>query len=111
MKANEYQERALVTAKYKSREDMFLAGVLGAASEAGEVAGKVEKRIRLGMGAYPSSPVEKLKVVKEMGDVLWFVAVAADALGWTLEDVMWTNIHKLEDRDERGQIHGDGDDR
>ena len=111
MRANEYQEMALTTAKYKGRERSFLAGVLGSASEAGEMAGKIEKLLRLGMDYYPSNPVEKLKVVKEMGDVLWFIAVAADALGWTLEDVMWANIHKLEDREERGQIHGDGDDR
>jgi len=111
MDANVYQERALGTSKYANKETSYLAGVLGAASEAGEMAGKLEKRLRLNLTTYPKTPADKLKVVKEMGDVLWFIAVAAEAIGWDLGDVMWANLRKLEDREERGQIHGDGDDR
>ena len=46
---------------------------------------------------------------KELGDVLWGVAMAAQDNGWTLEDVAKANIEKLRDRQERGVITGSGD--
>ena len=33
--------------------------------------------------------------MKELGDLLWFVAEYCTAMGWTLEDVAMTNIEKL----------------
>ena len=35
---------------------------------------------------------------KEMGDVLWYVAMMCESFGWNMEDVMQTNIDKLKAR-------------
>jgi NTP pyrophosphatase (non-canonical NTP hydrolase) len=48
---------------------------------------------------------------KELGDVLWYVAVLSERLGLKMEDVAKGNIQKLEDRNKRGKIRGKGDNR
>lgn len=50
-------------------------------------------------------------IADELGDVLWFVAMMARRLGFSLEEVMRRNLDKLADRQARGVIVGDGDKR
>ena len=50
-------------------------------------------------------------IADELGDVLWFVAMMAHRLGFSLEEVMRRNLGKLADRQNRGVIIGDGDKR
>jgi len=55
---------------------------------------------------------EKLELMKkEFGDVLWYVAVLADYLDISLQDIADLNIEKLRDRQKRGKIQGSGDTR
>lgn len=108
MKFNEYQEKAKDTAVYKA-EDAYIYLVLGVAGEAGEVAEKVKKIIRDKNSKI--EPSDKKEIAKELGDVLWYVAVLADILGFTLEDIANMNIDKLKSRTKRNMIHGDGDNR
>ena len=49
--------------------------------------------------------------MKELGDVLWYVADIAHYLGATLNDVADMNIEKLASRQDRGVIQGNGDNR
>ena len=78
--ANEYQRLAMRTAKPECR---VLSNVgLGLAGEAGEVADEIKKHL----------------LVKELGDVCWYAALAATVLDVTLEEVMQTNIDKLKAR-------------
>lgn len=42
---------------------------------------------------------------------MWYIAVLADSLGMSLEEVMRLNIKKLADRNKRGVIKGAGDNR
>jgi NTP pyrophosphatase (non-canonical NTP hydrolase) len=79
------------------------------AEEAGEVAGKFAKAIRDSAGKVDEE--RKAAIVKELGDVMWFVAELATCLGVKLEDVAQKNLDKLASRKERGVIHGSGDDR
>lgn len=51
------------------------------------------------------------KLVKEIGDVLWYVAAAARELGITLEEAANANIRKLQDRQRRNTLQGSGDER
>ena len=103
---NEYQKRADKTAVYPPEKGFeYLA--TGIAAEAGEVAGLISKGIRgdnLGM-------VAEDDLVKEIGDVLWFVAQLASHMDIDLEEVAEKNLAKLEDRQKRGVIKGSGDDR
>lgn len=102
MDLNEYQQRARATLLPTSDNLNYLA--LGLASEAGEFAGKCKKAIRDG-------EFDDKAAMKELGDVLWYVAMAAEHLGYKLEDVARVNNLKLADRAARGKIQGNGDER
>ena len=103
---NEYQQRADKTAIYPPEKGFeYLA--TGLAAEAGEVAGLISKGIRgdnIGM-------VAEDDLVKEIGDVLWFVAQLASHMDIDLEKVAEINLTKLEDRQKRGTLRGSGDNR
>jgi NTP pyrophosphatase (non-canonical NTP hydrolase) len=79
------------------------------AGEAGEVADKVGKLIR-DHHSQLSEP-KRLELLKELGDVLWYVSAIAYELDSSLEAVADLNFAKLEDRKARGVLGGDGDNR
>lgn len=117
---NEYQLLAHKTADYPdvkvvdTKEGVehyfnYTYPALGLAEEAGEVAGKFAKAVRDNAGVIDEK--RKQEIVKELGDVLWFVAELCTSLGVTLEDVAQKNLDKLASRKERGVIHGSGDNR
>ena len=82
---------------------------LGLNEEAGEVAGKIKKSIRDSDGKIDN---ERLHAVAlEIGDVLWYLAILADTLGFSLDEIADMNINKLCSRKERGVIKGEGDNR
>lgn len=108
MQANEYQQRTIETAVYPGsgtggEKELTYLG-LGLASEGGEVAGKIKKLLRDGR-------LDTDALVGEIGDVCWYVARLASALGVTLEDVLQMNYEKLQSRKERGTLQGNGDNR
>ena len=105
---NEYQRLASTTAKYPEDTGLVYT-VLGMASEAGEVAGKLKKVFRDDAGKI--SPERREQLLSEVGDVLWYVAMVAMELGSSLSAVAEANLDKLLDRDTRGVIGGDGDTR
>jgi NTP pyrophosphatase (non-canonical NTP hydrolase) len=80
---------------------------LGLASEAGEVAGKIKKVLRDQGGDFAQAPTDELK--DELGDVLWYVAVLADDLGLSLNQIASDNLAKLQSRLARGRLGGGGD--
>jgi NTP pyrophosphatase (non-canonical NTP hydrolase) len=82
---------------------MFLALALN--GEAGDLGEKVKKYVRENEDQY----LEEAKA--ELGDVLWYLSQLATLLDVSLEEVAEDNLDKLLDRQERGQITGQGDDR
>lgn len=104
---NEYQQAAARTAAYPNRGDNLIYPVLGLASEAGEVAGKLKKVIRDADGRL--SPEQRERLLAEVGDVLWYVAAVCTELDASLEAVARANLEKLASRAERRVIGGDGD--
>lgn len=113
MNFNDYQKKALTTAytypKYKGTLMENTIWAMGLAGEAGEFLEKWKKIIAYKHGKLGKEDKELLK--KELGDVVWYIAVMADSLGMTLEDVMQLNVKKLADRKTRGVIMGQGDNR
>jgi NTP pyrophosphatase (non-canonical NTP hydrolase) len=110
MTFDEYQKRALTTVI--SQNDSFkdtLHWVLGINGEAGEVAEKVKKIIRDKNGII--SQQDKLELGKELGDVLWYLAVFAEDLGLSLDKIAAENLAKLKSRKARGALGGSGDNR
>jgi NTP pyrophosphatase (non-canonical NTP hydrolase) len=118
LELNEYQKKAHETASYPcgliSGDNIntpvnYLYPALGLAEEAGEVAGKYAKALRDCSGEIDEK--RKAAIVKELGDVMWFVAELATCLEVDLDLVAEMNLQKLASRKERGKINGDGDDR
>lgn len=83
--------------------------VMGLAEEAGEVAGKFAKALRDNNGIITDE--RKEEIIKELGDVTWFVAEICTLLDVSMGDVMQRNIEKLTSRKNRNVIHGSGDNR
>ena len=110
---NEYQERIkefdLFNATGNYNTVAFVEKVLGLAGEAGETADKIKKVLRDKDGVF--SEEDKREVVKELGDVLWYVASIARYLNVPLAEVAKTNLEKLEGRRDRNLLHGEGDNR
>jgi NTP pyrophosphatase (non-canonical NTP hydrolase) len=109
MDLNEYQTLALRTARSKDQNDELYHLLLGLCGEAGEIAEKAKKIIRDKNSDFTQLDTEDLK--KELGDVLWHVAVLADYFDITLDAVGEANIQKLASRLQRGVISGSGDNR
>lgn len=110
MTLEEYQKQALTTVI--STDNQFrdlLHWVLGINGEAGEIAEKVKKIIRDKNGEV--SEADKQELAKEIGDVLWYLAVFAHHLGVPLQQVAEQNLAKLKSRQERGVLQGSGDNR
>ncbi|HEY5442112.1 MAG TPA: nucleoside triphosphate pyrophosphohydrolase family protein [Candidatus Saccharimonadales bacterium] len=110
MTFDEYQKQALTTVI--SSSDAFkdsLHWVLGINGEAGEVAEKVKKIIRDKNGVI--SKQDKAELAKELGDVLWYLAVFAHDLGFSFDDIAGDNLEKLQSRKARGVLGGAGDNR
>lgn len=89
---------------------------LGLTGEAGEVAEKVKKYLRGDPAHNPTvheDIVERnIAVVKELGDVLFYLTWIAAHYGYTLEEVMQMNVNKLTTRQKgNGTLRGDGDNR
>ena len=90
--ANEYQKAALRTANSENLEDLLLNGVLGLCGESGEVSDHIKK------WKFQGHDLDKEKLLNELGDVCWYIAVLAKALETDLETVMNLNIKKLKNR-------------
>lgn len=108
---HDYQSEAITTLIYPgSGEILGLSYVtLGLAGEAGEIAEKVKKIIRDKGGEL--SQVDRVELIKEVGDVLWYAAALCHELGGSLADTAQLNIDKLNSRKERGKLGGSGDNR
>lgn len=64
----------------------------GLTTEAGEFMDILKKHVFYG------KEIDRTHAIKELGDALWYIAIAADALGVDLEEIMQANIQKLRDR-------------
>ena len=113
MKFNEYQSKAAKYDFFEKTHDLsevgFIEKVLGLVGEAGETADKIKKILRDKDGVVSSDDQDL--IVKELGDVLWYVAGIARYLDVPLSEVASLNIDKLESRFVRDKLHGEGDER
>jgi NTP pyrophosphatase (non-canonical NTP hydrolase) len=114
MDFNTYAEATEETAVYKTTvapSDWMLYETLGLVGEAGEFADKVKKILRDHGGVIDDEARDAL--VLELGDVLWYLARLAIRLGhgWDLSSIAERNLAKLAARQERGTLHGAGDER
>jgi NTP pyrophosphatase (non-canonical NTP hydrolase) len=83
--------------------------VLGLCGETGEIAEKIKKLIRDKKAILDEEFISEIK--KELGDVLWYLAVLAKQFDLNLNDIAEKNIEKLASRKERNVLSGSGDER
>ena len=108
MTGNEYQKAALRTASltgknnrvspmveillergYPTNDLMLLNGALGLGGESGEVEDIVKKSI------FQGHQIDREHVAKELGDVAWYLAVAAAGIDYDLDTIFQMNVDKL----------------
>src|SRR5688572_9477334 len=110
MTFDEYQKQALTTAHTNPDPLMDKTiWAMGIAGEAGEVIEKWKKIV-----AYKDGQIneeDRAELGKELGDVVWYIAVLADSLGLSFDEIMQQNVMKLKDRQQRDVIKGAGDNR
>ncbi len=93
MQINEYQNLAMKTLnKNLKKEDVLINGVMGLCGESGEVIDIVKKHLHQG------HQLNKEDIIKELGDVAWYLAEVAYAIDVDLETVLIKNIEKLKKR-------------
>lgn len=104
MTAYEYQQKALKTLMpkgvFKSRDNVLTEGLIGLSSEAGECLDELKKYL------YQGHDLNKGQLAKELGDVAWYLAISAWALGFDLEKIFDINIEKLKVRYPEGFDYG-----
>ena len=92
MTGDEYQKVAMRTCNINNDKwNMICHGVFGLTSEAGEVAGLLQK-------IYQGHNFDNEHMKKELGDCMWMIAEICTAFDFSLDDVMQTNIDKLKAR-------------
>lgn len=93
LSANDYQRAAMRTAgTYENQLAAIRNAAYGLNGEAGEVIDLLKKH------EFQGHPLDPDKLLDEVGDVLWYCALAAEAMGVTLQAVMERNIDKLRAR-------------
>ena len=93
MELNEYQQLAMRTLNPElSRKDVLINGVMGLCGESGEAIDIVKKHLAQG------HELDREKLAKELGDVAWYLAETASAIGYSLDDICRMNIEKLKAR-------------
>ena len=95
MTLNEYQTEAMKTASgmcEKCNDNLMLNGAMGLNGESGEIIDALKKHM------FQGHKLDKEHLAKECGDVLWYVAIFAKSIGYTLDEIAEMNKEKLRKR-------------
>ena len=92
MNFKDYQDNALKTAKAGDFKFNLTHAAMGLSGEAGEFTDCIKKYVVYGQS------LDKSNAIEEIGDILWFAALACDTLGVDMELVAQRNIAKLKTR-------------
>lgn len=93
MEINEYQKLALRTASnLNPKYPRLLNGLMGLTGESGEAMDMMKKHL------FQGHDIDVDHMAKELGDISWYLAISADAIGYDLEKIFQMNIDKLKSR-------------
>lgn len=116
MTFDEYQKQAVTTdvtglgKRIKHAHDpAYVDKILSLVGESGEVAEKYKKIIRDKQGIIGEQ--DRQEIIKELGDVVWYVAVLAHYLDVPFDELAQMNLDKLAKRKSQGKLGGKGDNR
>lgn len=77
----------------------------------GQIDGPWKNGFQYYIGICPLKPERREALIKELGDVLWYVSALCNELGISMSEVAHANLSKLKSRSERNALQGSGDDR
>lgn len=93
MNLNTYQEQANRTVpNHLSKQQLLNNMQMGLSGESGEIADHLKK------AWYQGHTLDEKELKKELGDLLWYIALGSTALGVSLQDIAEMNINKLKNR-------------
>lgn len=93
MDVDKYQELAMRTLNPEiDKKELILNAAMGLCGESGEAIDLVKKHL------FQGHDLDDEKLIKELGDVAWYLAEAATALNVNLSEILEKNIKKLENR-------------
>ena len=93
MNINEYQKLAMTTRNPElSGRELLINSMMGLCGESGEAIDIVKKHL------FHGHELDREKLIKELGDIAWYLAEAAEALDVPLEEILRLNIEKLKKR-------------
>ena len=93
MEINDYQRLAMTTLNPAlDKKDVLINSVMGLCGESGEAIDIVKKWLAQG------HELDRARLAKELGDVAWYLAVAAHSIGYDLDTIFQMNVDKLEAR-------------
>lgn len=90
--ADDYQKEALRTAAEGDDHELLINGLMGLCGESGECIDILKKH------EFQGHELDREKLKEELGDVAWYLAIAAEGLGYKLSDILDSNIEKLKKR-------------
>lgn len=93
MTINDYQQLAMRTVNPDlAADDLLLDGIMGLNGEAGEAIDLLKKHL------FQGHDFDHEHMAKELGDIAWYLALSANAIGYPLEDILKMNVEKLRGR-------------
>lgn len=101
---NDYQKACLRTESVPDIRNQYtriLQGLMGLNGEAGECIDILKKVL------FQGHDLDKERLAGELGDVAWYLAVSADAIGYDLETIFKKNIEKLNKRYPNGHFEAE----
>ena len=97
MNVNEYQKEAMTLLNPAiPQKDVLLNALMGLCGESGEAIDLMKKHL------YQGHELDRDKLIKELGDVAWYLAEAATGLNIDLSEVLQRNLDKLHVRYPQG---------
>ena len=92
MRANDYQHLAMKYCPVYDERETLMYGAMGLCGEAGEASEIVKKHL------FQGHELDRQHLIREMGDVAWYLACLCYCVGTDMETVFETNIQKLRER-------------
>lgn len=81
-----------ISKRYTPSIARLMHSAAGLCTESGELLDMLKKHINYG------KEFDKTNAIEELGDLMWYIAIACDELGVSLDDIMKINIDKLKKR-------------
>lgn len=97
MRVDDYQKEAMTLLNPALTEkDVLMNALMGLCGESGEAIDVMKKHL------FQGHPLDRAKLLKELGDVAWYLAEAATGLGVPLSEILQGNLDKLHARYPQG---------